>query len=144
MNARTIVGLASTLVLAAVTPSAGSGDGSATRLKVAEQEVAVDEIRVLESLPPQFEVVLQKRMPSAGWSLTATDVHVDPETRTVRVTITEDPPKGMAAQVISAVRVGANLGSLEPGRWLLEIWTRRGAEGRPRRAHAVVLQATAR
>jgi hypothetical protein len=144
MRVSTILGTSITLVLATLTSGAGSGDGSAVRLTIAEPELAVEEIKVLESLPPQFEVVLKKRMPSPGWSLDATDVHVDGDSRTVRVTLTETPPQGMAAQVITPVRVSANLGSLETGRWLLEVWARRGGEGKPRRIHAVILQAAAR
>lgn len=136
------IGFGIGMVLMAASVAAGGGSGEyATRVAAARTEFEVREVRVLESLPPQFEIVLEKRMPSAGWALEVENVQVDPEARRIVASLVEVPPKGMAAQVITPVKGQVHVGPLERGRWLLEIRTRREGKGEPRIAQAVVLRA---
>ena len=98
-------------------------------------------IRVLESDPPQFEVVLTREMPTPGFRFEIDALDVDAGHGRITARVTEVPPDGIVAQVITPAKLRLSLGSIPIGRYVLEIWIRRGSADH-RVAGARVLVAT--
>jgi hypothetical protein len=81
-------------------------------------------------------------MPTPGFVLTVDSVEVDAATKRIVARITEVAPTGVSAQVITPTECQLPLGALASGRYVLELWTRRGSSGEHRLAQALVLAAS--
>lgn len=114
---------------------------NASRASVGSAEYASLEVRVLESAPPRFQLTIRRDTPSTGWTLRVDGVTVDREARRIEVRLTELPPEGIAATVITAVEARADLGPLEAGRWFLELRSREREAGPYQPALAAILTA---
>lgn len=137
-----IAGVSAAALLFACAPSGADGPGErATRLTVREPGFSRAEIVVLKSLPPKFELVLQREMPTPGWSFEQDDVEVDAEAGRIVVRLSEIAPKGVVTQVLTLTACRIPLGTLEPGRYVVEIRLRRGSSGRHEPVHALVVEA---
>ena len=101
-----------------------------------------DDVRVLvkESFPVQFGLALRAPMPTPGWTLTVDEVARPDAANRVRVRITAKGPDGPVIQVITPTEVHVSLGTLPPGRFLVDFDVRREGEDY-RRVHALVLEA---
>lgn len=118
-----------------------AGEPSATALAVVEPTFREPEVRVAMSMPPQFEVVFQREMPTPGWSFTVDAVEVDEEASRILARITEVAPEGISLQVITETACRVPLGKLEPGLYSFELWVRRGDEGPHVLTQSLVLRA---
>lgn len=115
--------------------------GGATHLAAPGHPFGEPRIQLLESRPPQFDLVFRREMPTPGFTLHVDSIErVDDRGRIV-ARVTEVAPKGMVAQVITPTELRLSLGSVPQGRWVLEIHTRRGDNGVYLLADALVLVA---
>lgn len=129
------------LLLSTVASGAGAGDFAA-HARVATPDYEVDAIDVLESLPPRFELVLARDMPTPGWAIAVEDVAIDRDRNRIEVLLTEQPPTGMVAQVITPIVARVDIPApIPPGRYVVTVRSRRGAEGEFRPVLAFVLVA---
>jgi hypothetical protein len=135
---RWIVGL---LVLGALASTWAGGPGSATGLSIAEPTFRDPEVIVTTSMPPQFEIVFVREMPTPGWSFAVDAVDVDEESGRITAKISDIPPTGPTAQMISATKCRLALGTLARGVYSLELWLRRGNEGPHVLTQALVVRA---
>jgi hypothetical protein len=126
---------------AALGAAGPGGDAPARTLAVTEPAFRDVAIVVATSMPPQFELVLVRDMPTTGWTCVADAVEVDAATGRIVARLTERGPAGAAAQVVTATPCRVPLGKLARGRWLVELWLRRGADGRHTRVQALVVDA---
>lgn len=115
------------------------GAAGATRLEVAGHPFGEPRVQVLESQPPQFDLVFRREMPTPGFELRVDSIETEGGRIVAR--ITELAPEGMVAQVITPTELRLSLGAVAPGRYLLEIHTRRGEDGVYLLADALVLTA---
>ena len=101
------------------------------------------ELRVLvaTSMPPQFEIMMSRAMPTPGWSFVTDSLEIDDEAGRIVAQISEIRPEGVTAQVITSTSCRLQLGTLAPRRYLLEIWLRRGTGGAHALTQAIVLVA---
>jgi hypothetical protein len=130
------------LAIIATSPVAlGAEEAKASSLAIADPAFHDPEIRVLESAPTQFEIVLEREMPTPGWTFTVDAVETDEKTGRIVARVTENRPKGIVAQVITPGRLELRVGSLAKGRYVFEIWLRRGAATNHRPAHTLILSA---
>lgn len=120
----------------------GGSDTQATGLALDHRPFYDPQIEVVESDPAQFVVVLYRDMPTPGYRFEIDSLDVDENSGRIVAKITEVPPQGTVPHVITKNVLRLRLGSLRTGRYLLEIWTRRGADGSHYLASAVVLVAT--
>jgi hypothetical protein len=136
---RTLICL--TLLVLPVTVQAGGGpvEPRATSLTLAEPAFESPQVVVATSMPPQFEITFMRDMPTPGWEHKVDSVTVDPETRRIVAKLTESRHGGTAAQVITPTKCRVPLGRLAPGRYLLELWMRRGADQPHTLAQALVV-----
>jgi hypothetical protein len=108
----------------------GPGAPDATSLLIVEPTFHDPQVLVATSMPPQFEVVFVREMPTTGWDLSVDSVDVDEESGRIVAKLTEIAPTGMSAQVITSTNCRVPLGGLTRGVYSLELWLRRGV-GRP-------------
>jgi hypothetical protein len=59
----------------------------------------------------------------------------------VTAKITESPPEGIVAQVLTPATIEIPLGSVPPGAYFVEIWVRRDPAGSHEPLHALVINA---
>ena len=135
---RWFVGLS---ILVALTLTSAGGPGSATALSIAEPAFRDPQVIVATSMPPQFEIVFVRDMPSAGWDFSVDSVEVDEESGRITAKVSEIPPGGPTAQMISATKCRLPLGKLARGVYSLELWLRRGSQGPHGLTQAVVVRA---
>jgi hypothetical protein len=109
--------------------------------RAALKEPAYDDISLsmAKTLPPQFDLMLERRMPSPGWKLEVNSVKIDETERRIVVRATEHRPGGMVATVITPTKMRVSLGKLTPGSYFVEIWVRRSDKGTYRPTAALVL-----
>jgi hypothetical protein len=122
-----IVALLCGSLAVAVAGAPGPTGAPAYSLSVVEPLYRAGEIVVATSAPPQFDLMLERDMPTTGWALTVDAVEVDDESRRIVARISEIAPAGAAAQVITATPCRLPLGKLTRGLYVVEIWQRRGA-----------------
>ncbi len=129
------------LLVLAVTVRAGGGpvEPRATSLTLVEATFEGPQVIVATSMPPQFEISFTRNMPTTGWDHAVDSVTVDQETRRIVAKLTEIRPSGISAQVITPTTCRVPLGRLAPGRYLLELWVRRGADQPHTLAQALVV-----
>ena len=128
------------IVLAAAAVWAG-GTGPATRLTVAEPEFRDPEIVVAKSTPPRLEIVFVRDMPTPGWKFSVDAVEVDEASSRITARISDIPPDGAVAQMITPTKCRVPLGKLSPGAYALELWVRRGETGPHALKQALVVHA---
>jgi len=130
-----------TLLFLGVTAWAGGGptEPRATSLTLVEATFERAQVIVATSMPPQFEISFTRNMPTTGWDHVVDSVTVDQETRRIVAQVTEIRPSGISAQVITPTKCRMPLGRLAPGRYLLELWVRRGADQPHTLAQALVV-----
>jgi hypothetical protein len=134
------------LMLLVPAPVASWGEPPAERvaagsLAVVEPAYRGPRIDVALSNPPRFDAVFERAMPTTGWRLVVDDVQVDGEQHRIVVRISEIPPEGNVAQVVTDTECRVPLGPLSRGTWSLELRVRRADAKRYRPAHAIVLRA---
>jgi len=129
-----------TLALAAA-GEPGPSARSATSLTIAEPAFRDPQVMVATSMPPQFDLVLDRDMPTPGWSFVVDEIAVDLEQGRILAKITEVAPPGATAQVITKTACRLPLGKLPRGSYWLELWLRRGADLPHARAQAFVVRA---
>ena len=108
------------------------------RAALAASDYRVEKVAV-EGDPAHVVLTLRREMRTAGWDLRVEEVEPAIDDRTIRVRMVAVPPEGLAAQVITPREVRVDLGSLPPGRFVLEIWERTEGGGGSEPAHAEVL-----
>jgi hypothetical protein len=129
-----LIACAAAVVVQAETPPAST-------LSMAEPAFRNAEVSVLEGASGKFEIVLEREMPTPGWTFTVDALEPDERSRRIVVRVTENRPEGMVAQVITPARLYLPLGPLAKGRHVLEIRLRRGGAGEHRLVQAFVLVA---
>lgn len=110
-------------------------------LSIAEPAFGEPKVMMAKSMPPQFTVVLEREMPTPGWSFTVDSIETDEQARRIVANLSEIGPEGITAQVITRTSCHIPLGSIDKGRYLLEIRLRRGSSGEHRLAQALVVDA---
>jgi hypothetical protein len=86
-------------------------------------------------------IVFVREMPTPGWSFSVDAVEVDEESSRITAKISDIPPSGPTAQMISAAECRLGLGKLARGVYSLELWLRRGTEGPHVLTQALVVRA---
>ncbi len=138
-----LVSLLTLTLLPACASSAGSGSGAtqATAITFGRSEFSNPEVIIRKSMPPQFEVVFDRNMPTPQWKFELDGVDVAPDTGRIVAKITELPPDGYVSQVISPHKCRIDLGTVPKGKYVMELWIRRGKDNPHRLAQAFVLNA---
>jgi len=126
--------------LVVISCSVASG-GPASRAWIPETRVQGAEVVADESEPTGFTLVVEQEMPTPGWTFQIDIVEVDAESLRVTVKLTEAAPGGIVAQVLTSTRIEIPLGTIEPGAYFVELWTRRDG-GKPHQpSHALLMVA---
>lgn len=120
----------------------GKHEPRATRLDWGSRPFEAAGIRVLESYPPQFVLVFTREMPTPGYTFRVDRLDVDARRGRIVAQVSELPPEGMVAQVITEGELSLEVGSLPVGRFVVEIHARRGTRGEYALAGAGVVEAT--
>ncbi len=139
-----LISLLTLTLLPACATSAGSGPGAnpkAMAITFGRSEFSDPEVIIRKSTPPQFEVVFDREMPTPQWKFELDGVDVDPETGRIVAKITELPPDGYVSQVITRHKCRIDLGTVSKGKYVMELWVKRGKDGSHRLAQAFVLNA---
>jgi hypothetical protein len=124
--------------LLAISCSVASG-GPAARLWVADSRVKSAEIVTDESASSVFTLVLERMMPTPGWTFEIDSVEAEAASSRLTVKLTEVGPDGMVAQVLSPARIEIPLSRIEPGAYFVEIWTRQSPDKPHRPGHALIV-----
>jgi hypothetical protein len=117
-------------------------DRHATSLEPSEVAMPRADVRVMESHPVQFAVTANLPMPTPGWTLKVASVGKPDDTGRIVVHVDATGPKNMVAQVITAVPLTVNLGSLTVGDHLVDVLMRTGANEPYRRVALMPLTAS--
>jgi len=130
------------LVLAACPVAVGGGPEkpAAKSLTVVRSEAAEPfKLVQLEGTPPEFAAEWTQQMPTPGWTyeIDAVDIAED----RIVVKLTEVRPEGLVVQMIAPGTAKIPLGSLQQGRYVLEIRSRRNSQKEHRPAFATVIVA---
>ena len=141
MTTRTRAGLLWLAVLTLPAWSGGPPHGKAMRLIVREPAFGGARVSMAKSNPPRFRLHLEREMPTPGWKITIDGIDVDGETHRIVVRVTEEGPAGMVAQVLTPTSLELELGVLEPGNYILELWSRGDPAVEHLPAQAFVLRA---
>lgn len=130
------------MLLTAVTlASAETPQRKAMQVRVRPAEAEQARVTMLKSMPPQFRVTLTREMPTAGFTFDVDAVEVDAAAHRIVARVTRHAPEGMAAQVLTPTPLHLALGTLDPGRYFLEVWMRDDADATHRPDQALVLDA---
>ncbi|HKQ62655.1 MAG TPA: protease complex subunit PrcB family protein [Candidatus Polarisedimenticolaceae bacterium] len=97
------------------------------------------EVVTLKTLPPKFELLLRREMPTPGWSFVVDSVEVDEAKGRIVAKVSEIAPEGVTAQVITRTELRLPLGTLQARHHVLELYLRRGASGEHALVQAIVL-----
>ena len=124
--------------LLAISCSVASG-GPAGRAWVAETRVKSAEIVSDKSAAAIFTLVLEREMPTPGWTFQIDSVEADAASSRLTVKLTEVGPDGIVAQVLSPARIEIPLGQIEPGTYFVELWTRQTPAKPHQPGHALVI-----
>ena len=126
--------------IVAISCSVTSG-GPASRMWIPDTRVKDAEVVADESKPAKFTLVVNREMPTPGWTFEIDTIEVDADAARVTVKLTEAAPDGIVAQVLTPGRIEVPLGTIEPGAYFVELWIRRQA-GKPHQpGHALVVVA---
>ena len=124
--------------LLAVSCSVASG-GPAARVWVADTRIKAAEVVSDKSATATFTLVLERVMPTPGWTFKNDSVEADAASSRLTVKLTEVGPDGMVAQVLSPARIEIPLGQIEPGAYFVELWTRQSPAKPHQPGHALVV-----
>lgn len=124
--------------LLAVSCSVASG-GPAARVWVADTRIKAAEVVSDKSATATFTLVLERVMPTPGWTFKIDSVEADAASSRLTVKLTEVGPDGMVAQVLSPARIEIPLGQIEPGAYFVELWTRQSPAKPHQPGHALVV-----
>jgi hypothetical protein len=113
----------------------------ALSLELREPAFREPRIMIATSMPPQFEILLDRDMPTPGWTFVVDGVSVDEDGGRLVADVSEIGPEGVVTQIITAMTCRIPLGRLSRGRYVLEIRLRRGAMGPHAPVQAFVLDA---
>ena len=116
-----------------------SPDSPATALRIPEPGFEGARVTVLDAHTPKFVLELTRRMPAPGWSFEIDTIDFDEEHERIVVKVTEKAPGGIVSQVITPAKLQVPLGSPARGRYVLELWSRRGADSEHVVVHAMVV-----
>jgi hypothetical protein len=117
------------------------GGGTAAALRFLEEPFGNPEVVAEGTAPARFTVSLEREMPTPGWGCQVDAVETDAATGRIVVEVSEIEPTGIVTQVITKTRCRIALGTLAPGRYVLEIRGRRGTTARHEPIQAFVLDA---
>jgi hypothetical protein len=124
--------------IVAISCSVTAGD-PASRMWIPDTRVQGAEVVADESEPTKFTLVVEREMPTPGWTFEIDTIEVDTNAARITVKLTEAAPDGIVAQVLTPGRIEVPLGTIEPGAYFVELWTRREA-GKPHQpGHALVV-----
>lgn len=141
-TARRVLALAPALLLvllAALDAPAGEGEG-AMQLRLVEHPVRGLKIETMESAPAQFALLVAVDLPDPGTNAVIAGVTGPDEAGVIRVAIDATRSEGIHPQVITPTTLRAGVGSLETGRYLVDVrWRMDGGEAV--RAAAFVVEA---
>jgi hypothetical protein len=117
--------LAALILLLAPTVWAGeSAPTNATEVTAVRSEAA-EPLKVVkvDGSPPTFVVEFTQQMPTPGWTFRVDSVETEGDRIVAR--ITEARPEGMVVQMIAPGTAKIPIGTLQRGRYVLEIRSRR-------------------
>lgn len=120
---------------------AGAQGAKATALTIAVEPYEDARVLVATSMPPQFELLMTRQMPTPGWRFVVDGVEVDDDAGRVVARVSEIGPTGNVSQVITPTECRVPLGTLAPGRYVLELWRRKGSSSPHVLAQALVVVA---
>ena len=113
----------------------------AQQLQILEDGFGEPQIVMLKSMPPQFNLTLKREMPTPGWEFAVDSLDIDPVAGRIVARLTEKPPGGIVAQVVTPAWLRLELGTLVPGRYVVELRVRRRAGEKYRPEQALILDA---
>jgi hypothetical protein len=127
LRARRAAGVAGLVLLAgcAVASTDPAPPEAATYLVVRPDELSDVEIVAEKSMPPKFSIVLERDMPTPGWTFEVDEIEVLREEGRIVARVTEIGPSGITSQVITPTELKLDLGTVPPGKWSLELRTRK-------------------
>ena len=91
--------------------------------------------------PTQFTLVVERDMPTPGWTFLIDAVEADAVSSRLTIKLTEVGPDGIVAQVLTSARIEVPLGRVEPGAYFVELWTRRDPAKPHQPGHALIILA---
>ncbi len=112
---------------------------AATKMWVPETGFERARVVAAKSMPPQFTLVMQREMPTPGWTFRIDSLDIDQQHRRIAVQLTEVAPTGITTQVITPTPLELPLGTVEPGHYFVELSTRRAVDQPHEPAHALVV-----
>jgi hypothetical protein len=113
----------------------------AMQLRVTPAAFGTPRVHMAKSMPPQFTLALSREMPTPGWTFSVDEIEVDETSRRIIAKVTQTAPEGMTAQVLTPTWLNLDLGTIDPGRYFLELYVRDAAGAKHLPAHAVLLEA---
>jgi hypothetical protein len=113
----------------------------ATALTFIEGSFASPQVTSDPSGPGRFTVSFEREMPTPGWRFEIDAVEIDPDSGRIEARISEIAPDGITSQVLTKARCSIPLGPLPPGRFVLEIRSRRGTSAPHEPVQAFVIHA---
>lgn len=99
--------------------------GPASRVWVPDTGVGAVEVVADKSDPTRFTLIVERDMPTPGWTFLVDSVEADAGSSRLTIKLTEVGPGGMVAQVLTSARIEVPLGQVESGAYFVELWTRR-------------------
>jgi len=140
-----------TLLVAAVTAVVCAGSAApllgqvaepqGTRLEVLQEPLRF-EILVMESAPPQFQVLAKLRFPTAGYRIKVDSFSKPDPQGHMRAQVTVVAPKGPAAAVIEEKQAWFQIGPCNVGNYVLEVHWRDTEKGAYHYRASLLLAAT--
>jgi len=116
------------------------GSPAATQITVVRPEAAEPfKVVTVQGSPSTFTIEFTQQMPTPGWTFQIDSVETEGDRIVVRMM--EIRPTGMVVQMIAPGTAKIPLGSLERGRYVLEIRSRRDASRKHRPTFATILLA---
>lgn len=88
------------------------------------------EVELMESMPVQFALLLQRDLPMAGGKLVCDDLAVDRKAGRILAMVTVQRPEGPTATVNTPTSVRLPLGHLREGRYRLDLLLRSSKDAR--------------
>ena len=122
MRVRTWAILVSAMLAVSCSVTAG---GPASRVWVPDTQVGAVEVVADKSDPTRFTLIVERDMPTPGWTFLVDSVEADAGSSRLTIKLTEVGPGGMVAQVLTHARIEVPLGQVESGAYFVELWTRR-------------------
>jgi hypothetical protein len=129
------------LLLAATLFGCAAAVHGAPALTLVEGPFSDPRVEADPSGSARFTLSLEREMPTPGWRCEIDAVEIDADAGRIVARISEIAPEGITSQVLTKTRCSIPLGAVPPGRFVLELHTRRGTTGRHEPVQAFVLHA---